>query len=219
MPAGETFESDCMFPVFGSAGFHAGETRASLEPGRQAPLPCAGEETPAAALQAFGAGDYSLLPVLARIYPFGSSGPLRLGPSSRISPMIEQIRAQISSTTPITVNVNPPRAAGPVVVVQRTSDDPETGRAALKLTVPWQYSKINPSPVARNRTAAIKRRSGFIRFTSLLFGLFTIPIVFEARFYPLNVCVDNPVRLWSNPLVTRVTPQFSPFLNNREEWL
>src|ERR1017187_8591065 len=98
---------------------------------------------------------------------FGGSSRFRPGPSSRICPMIAQTSAQISSRSPNTVSANPPRAPGPVVAVQRLKDAPETGIAAFKPTVPWQYPKINPSPAASNSTDTIRGRSGFIRVTSL----------------------------------------------------
>ena len=153
----------------------------------------------AAALQASGASVYSLLSAPARTYSFGVPGSPRLESIGRTCPMTAQIRAQISSKTPNTVSAKPPSAPGPVVVVQRMKDAPETGIATFKPTVPWQYPKMVPSPAASKITDKIRGRSGFIRFTSFRLHAFTTLISFESQILPQNVRVLNLVRSWSNP--------------------
>jgi len=67
--------------------------------------------------------------------------------------------AQRSRAAPNAVKINPPRAPGPLVVVEICSEQPDRGQAALAPTLPLQYPKINPRPADKQRKDTISRRS------------------------------------------------------------
>jgi len=87
---------------------------------------------------------------------------LRFSPGERTCPTIAWSVAVIRSKIPIRVDATPAMAAEPVVLIATRKDAPETGNAALKPTVPWQYPKISPRPNRRKSIELRRVRSEFI---------------------------------------------------------